>query len=172
MLSKIDLCSMALLKLGESPIQSFTDDSASSQLARTLYDLVTDALLSMHPWRFATQEIDLTKNTDGDFIIPSNVLRVLKTNGRIMGNRIKSDLPSIQIIGIVRTSPDMFPSYFVSLVATRLAMEFCIPLTGNQTVFRMLTALYENELQTAKFIDSTTSVSDVFQDFSLINSRF
>ncbi len=172
MLSKIDLCSMALLKLGESPIQSFTDDSATSQLARTLYDSVTDTLLSLHPWRFATQEISLMRNADGDFLIPSNVLRVLKTHGRIIGNRIISDASDITITALVRTSPDAFPGYFVSLVATRLAMEFCIPLTGNQSVFRMLAALFESELQTAKFIDSTTSASDALQDFSLITNRF
>ena len=172
MLSKIDLCSMALLKLGEAPIQSFSDDSASSKLARTLYDSVAQSLLSIHPWRFAIQEISLTKNTNDDFLIPSNVLRVLKTNGRIIGNRIISNASDITITALVQTSPDAFPGYFASLLATRLAMEFCIPLTGNQTVFRMLTALYETELQTAKFIDSTTSVPDALQDFSLINSRF
>lgn len=163
---------MALLKLGENAIQSFNDDTVACQLARTLYDPVTDALLAIHPWRFSIQEINLTKNTDGDFIIPSNVLRVIKTNGRIVGKRILSDATEITISAVVKTLPESFPGYFVSLLATRLAMEFCIPLTGNQSTFRMLTALYETELQTAKYIDSTTSVSDTFQDFSLINSRF
>ena len=31
MLTKIDLCCMALLKLGEEPIQSLTDDSAAAK---------------------------------------------------------------------------------------------------------------------------------------------
>ena len=172
MLTKLDLCSMALLKLGEKPIQSWTEDSVNSQLARTLYDGVINSLLSMHPWHFATQEIDLTKNTDGTFIIPSDVLRVLKSNGRIVGNKIYSDADNIKILAITKTAPEKFPSYFSSLAATRLAMEFCVPLLGDQTVFRMLVALYESELQTAKFIDSTTSVCDSVSDFSLISSRF
>lgn len=172
MLTKIDLCTMALLKLGESPIQSLTDDTASAKMARTLFEPVTDALLSIHPWRFATQIIELNKNTDGDFLIPSNVLRVIKTDGRVIGNRILSDSEKTSIIAVVRTAPEDFPGYFVSLVATRLAMEFCIPLSGDQSVFRTLVALYETELQTAKFIDSTTSVSDTIRDFSLINTRF
>ncbi len=172
MLTKIDLCSMALLKLGESPIQSLIDDTASAKLARTLFDPVIDALLSIHPWRFATQEIKLNKNTDGEFVIPTNVLRVLKTNGKIVGDKIVSDSDSVSIISVVRTSPEKFPSYFISLAASRLAMEFCIPLLGDQTVFRMLVAMYETELQTAKFIDSTTSVGETISDFSLISARF
>lgn len=172
MLTKIDLCSMALLKIGENPIQSLTDDSAPAKLARTLFDTVMDSVISFHPWRFATQTLELTKNTDGDFLIPANVLRVLKTSGRINGNKIICDGDTTQITAIVKTPPESYPGYFVSLAATRLAMEFCIPLMGDQTVFRMLTALYETELQTAKFIDSTTAPSDGIPDFSLVNVRF
>lgn len=172
MLTKIDLCSMALLKLGESPIQSLSDDCASAKLSRTLFEPVTDALLSMYPWRFATVSMSLTRTTDGDFLIPSNVLRVIKTPGRIMGNRIISDGESITIVAIVRTGPEHYPSYFVSLAATRLAMEFCVPLLGDQNIFRMLVALYETELQTAKFIDGTTSAPCGIDDFSLLTARF
>ena len=172
MLTKIDLCSMALLKLGESPIQSLLDDSIAAKLSRTLFEPVVDALLSLHPWRFAAQEIRLAQNASDNFLIPSDVLRVIKTNGRVVGDRIYSDLDTISIIAITKTAPEKFPSYFVELAATRLAMEFCIPLLGDQTVFRMLVALYESQLQTAKFIDSTTSVNDSVTDFSLVNSRF
>lgn len=172
MLTKIDLCSMALLKLGEAPIQSLTDDSAAAQLSRTLFDTVVDALMSLHPWRFATQQLELIKNTDGNFLIPSNVLRVLRSDGRVIGDRIVCSSDKINIIAITKTAPEKFPSYFVTLVATRLAMEFCIPLLGDQTVFRMLVALYESELQSAKFIDSTITPVDKISDFSLINSRF
>ena len=172
MLTKIDLCSMALLKIGEQPIQSLADDSAPAKLARTLFDTVMDSVISAHPWRFATQTMDLTKNTNGDFLVPANVLRVLKTSGRINGNRILCDGDTTTIIAVVKTAPELYPGYFVSLAATRLAMEFCIPLMGDQTVFRMLAALYETELQTAKFIDSTTATIDGRSDFSLVNTRF
>ena len=66
----------------------------------------------------------------------------------------------------------MFPGYFATLLATKLAVEFCIPLIGDSNVFRMMTALYESEYQSAKFIDSTTSNQSNIGDFSLIDSRF
>lgn len=172
MLTKIDLCSMALLKLGEAPIQSFSDDTAPAQLARTLFGPVTDALIASHPWRFAIRTLDLTPNTDGDFLIPSDVLRVLKSGGDIIGNKIVAPTDKITITACMRVDVDWYPSYFVSLVATKLAMEFCIPLSGDQTVFRMLAALYETELQSAKFIDSTTTAGAKIDNFSLISTRF
>ena len=101
MLTKIDLCSMALLKLGESPIQSLLDDTAAAKLSRTLFDTVIDSLLTLHPWRFASQEIKLVKNASGNFLIPSDVLRVLKTNGRIVGDKIYSDSDNISIMNII-----------------------------------------------------------------------
>ena len=69
-------------------------------------------------------------------------------------------------------SPESYPSYFVSLAATKLAMDFCVPMTGDNTVFRMLAALYETEYASAKFIDSTTATAANIENFSLINTRF
>ena len=172
MFTKIDLCSMALLKLGEKPIQSWHEDSAAAQLARTLFDPVTDALLATFPWRFATQSLVLTKNIDDEFIIPANVLRVLKCEGQITGNKINTFADSLEISAIVKTEPEEFPEYFATLVATKLAVEFCIPLIGDANVFKMMTALYESEYQSAKFIDSTSSNQSNINNFSLINSRF
>lgn len=172
MLTKIDLCSMALLKLGEGPIQSLTDNTASAQLARTLFDPVIEALIASHPWRFAQKRFKLNKTANGDFLIPADVLRVLKCNGEVIGNKIAAHGNEITINTIIRTSVDKFPSYFVSLAATKLAMEFCIPLVGDQNVFRMLVALYESELRSAKFIDSTVSVNSDITEFSLISTRY
>ena len=172
MLTKIDLCSMALLKLGENPIQSLSDDTAAAKLGRTLVDVVIDTLLAMHPWHFACRTYELTPNSNGEFNIPCDVLRIVKTNGHIMEDKIISNTNPITIKAIVRISPDKFPSYFASLVATKLAVEFCMPITSDQSVFRTMVALYESELQTAKFIDSTTSVNTKIEEFSLIDVRF
>jgi len=164
---------MALLKLGEAPIQSLTDDTVESLLARTLFDPVIYSLLAAHVWHFACRTFDLQRNADGDFLIPADCLRIVKAPGDIRGNKILCPgADKIEVIGLARVAPEAFPGYFASLAATRLAMEFCIPLLGEQTVFRMLAAMYETEMQSAKFIDSTTAVPGAIKDFSLISTRF
>ena len=172
MFTKIDLCSMALLKLGEKPIQSLREDSASAQLSRTLFDSTVNTLLSVFPWHFATQLICINKNTQGDCVVPSNVLRIIKCNGKIIGNKIATPSEKVNLVAVVQMNPEDFPDYFASLVATKLALEFCVPLTGDTNVFKMLFSLYESEFQTAKFIDSTISNQTNIDNFSLINSRF
>ena len=172
MQTKVDLCSMALMKLGERPIQSLSDDSVAAQLSRTLFDPVIDALIASHPWRFAMRTYELTETIDNDFVIPSDVLRVINTPGKISGGRITAPGDKISITALVRVAPESFPCYFVSLAVTKLAMEFCVPMTGDQAVFRMLAALYETEYGSAKFIDSTTTTAANIDNFSLINARF
>ena len=172
MFTKIDLCSMALLKLGEKPIQSWREDSATAQLARTLFDPVVETLLAMFPWRFATQSLTLQKNSDGDFLVPANVLRILKCEGQINGDKIITNSDTLEISAIVKTEPENFPGYFATLVAAKLAVEFCIPILGDVNILRIMTSLYESEYQSAKFVDSTLSRQSNIDDFSLINSRF
>lgn len=172
MLTKLDLCSMALLKLGEKPLTSLNADSASAQLSRTLYDITIDALLSGHPWRFATQKLSIEKNQDDEFVVPENVLRVLHCSGQLLGHQIFSNANNVKMLAVMRVEADKFPSYFVSLAATKLAMEFCVPLTGNQQNLRTLISLYESEFQNAKFIDSTMDTNHGIAQFALIDARF
>ncbi|MBR1380278.1 MAG: hypothetical protein IJ560_01680 [Alphaproteobacteria bacterium] len=172
MLTKIDICSMALLKLGERPINALTDDTAAANLSRTLFGPIMDGLIASHPWRFACRQIDLVRNDGGYFVLPNNVLRVVRCRGRVVGNRIYAPGKTNRILAITRTPVECFPGYFVDLAATKLALEFCIPLTGDQNVFRMLATLYESELKTARFIDSTTTPCEEIDSFSLVNIRF
>jgi hypothetical protein len=175
MLTKIDLCTAALLKLGEQPIQSFNDDSAASNVARTLFDTAVDSLLASHPWKFATTKYNLTKTTDGDFLMPADVLRVLDCSCplyQISGNRIAAPSDNISIIAIARTGCENYPPYFSNVAALHLAKEFCMPLTGDQNLLRTIAALGESELRAAKFIDSTMASAGDIKDFSLLSARY
>lgn len=166
---------MALLKIGEKPIQSFNDETCAAQLARTLFDNVTDALLSSHPWRFATKKYDLVRTGDDDFLIPTDVVRVLSSSApkyEINGNRIVAAGEKISVACTARIGVENYPAYFSSVAAIKLAMEFCMPLTDNSGAFNILAALFESEMRAAKFIDSSTSIAPDVKDFSLISARF
>jgi len=175
MLTKIDLCSQALLKIGENAIVGFDDDSPAARIAKAAYDAAIDNLLAGFNWHFATKKFRIAKSADGDFQIPTTVLRVLECKPsayEITGGVIRAEGDEIEISAIARVGPDSFPPYFAQAAATRLAMEFCIPLTGNQNTFALLNALCENELRAARFIDSTTARPRAIENFSLLSSRF
>ena len=173
--TNIDIATMALLKIGERPIQSFNEDSVAAQCARSLFEPTVNALLTSHPWRFASRDFDLSRTDDGDFLLPAEVLRVLRCSAsryEIRGRRIIANATTIKITAIVKTETTEFPPFFISCLATRLAMEFCIPLTENQNAFNALSEIYEVELRSAKFIDSTTDSASGLREFNLINTRY
>ena len=60
-LSALALCSRSLLKLGAQPIASLDEGTAEAEVAATLYPAVRDALLSLHPWSFATAQEGLPR---------------------------------------------------------------------------------------------------------------
>ncbi|MHA1597742.1 MAG: hypothetical protein ACTSV1_03385, partial [Alphaproteobacteria bacterium] len=62
-LSSIALCSRALLKLGASSIASFDEGTAEAEIAANLYGHIRDAVLSAHPWSFATGQTTLGRLT-------------------------------------------------------------------------------------------------------------
>jgi hypothetical protein len=175
MLTKIDLCSMALLKLGEKPIQSFNDDTASAQVAWTLFDTTIDSLLASHPWKFAQKKFTLTKTADNDFLLPAEILRVLDCDSlmyQVSGNRITAPADKICITAIVRVPPENYPPFFSNVASLQLAREFCMPLCGDQNLLRTIAALFDSELRAAKFIDSTMSSNNDIPEFSLISARY
>jgi len=175
MQTKIDLCSQALLKIGEPAIPSFTGDDAASQIANKLYDMIMDSLLCMHTWRFATKKYELAKTADGSFLLPGDILRVINSSApkyELAGDKITAAADKIEISGVARIGAESFPAYFIQPAVTKLAMEFCIPLTGNQTTFAILNALFDSELRTAKFIDSASNPNQSIGNFSLLTTRF
>jgi len=60
-LSAIALCSRALLKIGAATIASFDEGSAEAEVAANLYPCIRDALISAHPWNFATGQASLPR---------------------------------------------------------------------------------------------------------------
>ena len=60
-LSAVALCSRALLKLGAAPIAGFGEGTAEAEVAGQLYPTLRDALVSAHPWNFATGQARLAR---------------------------------------------------------------------------------------------------------------
>ena len=93
-LSGIALASRALLKLGAGTIASFDEGTAESEIAGNLYPSLRDALISAHPWSFATAQAVLPKlaaEPVADFAfafqLPSDFLRALSAAASITGSR-------------------------------------------------------------------------------------
>jgi hypothetical protein len=186
-LTSIDLCSRALLKIGAHTIASFDEGTAEAEVAASLYPTVRDAVLSAHPWNFATSQMELPKlatppiaDFANAFQLPADCIRVLSagTGGRGQGIRYKvtqrqihTDVDEVILTCISRPDELDFPPFFDMALIAQLAAEFCIPLTDSTSRWETLQKLAESELRRAKLIDAQEDTPPSIDEFSLLEGR-
>lgn len=187
-LSRIDLCSRALLKIGASVISSLEDGTAEADVAANLYDYVRDALLSAHPWNFATTRKKLavlSRNDDSEFAnsfaLPADCLRVLSAGSgesgaglvyRLYGGCLHANASDVVLTYVFRANEADDPPFFSKVLITYLAAEFCIPLTDSTSRWESLHKLADAELRNAKLIDAQEETPQSIQDYCLVESRY
>lgn len=185
--SKIDLCSLALLKIGANSIASFDEGTAEAEVAANLYHSVRDALISAHPWNFALAQQMLTKlaiqpvaDFANAFQLPPDCLHVLSAGQegrgrgleyRISERQLHTNAVSVVLTYLYRPKEIDFPPYFEMALISRLAAEFCIPLTDSTSRWESLRKISEQEFRRAKLIDSQEDSAPHFEDFTLIEVR-
>lgn len=188
-LNRIQLCTRALLKVGASPITSFDDTTAEAEVASLLYGITRDALLSGHPWSFASGQQNLTKLTqqpladfDYAFQLPADFLRVLSVGAggsgrgrgiayRIHERRLHANADNITLTYVFRPDESGFPPFFDQTLIARLAAEFCLPLTENTSRTEALTKAAEIEFARARTIDGQQQTPQSIDSFPLIEAR-
>lgn len=186
-LSKIDICSLALLKIGASSITSFDEGTAEAEVAANLYPSVRDALISAHPWNFALAQKTLAKLTikpvadfANAFQLPSDCIHVLSAGAagrgrglryRISERRLHTNAEEVTLTYLYRPNEIDFPPFFDMALISRLSAEFCIPLTDSTSRADILRKLAEQEFKRAKLIDSQEDSSPHIEDFTLVEVR-
>ncbi len=186
-LSAIALCSRALMKLGADGIASFEDGTAEAEVAAALYAPNRDALLSSHPWSFATGQVTLPKlaaapvaDFDAAYQLPDDFLRALSAGTgprgrgvdyRIAERRLHTNAPAVTLTYIFRPDESTFPPFFDQALIARLAAEFCIPLTDSTTRSEALQKLSQDEAKRAKTIDGQQESPTHIETFPLIGVR-
>lgn len=186
-LNDVALCARALIRIGASPITSFSDGSAESEVAGALYEPVRDALLSAYPWSFATGQIELSQLEDAPeadfsyaYALPNDYLRAISVGGnakgrglkyRIMGDALHCDAPNVLLTYIYAPDESAFPPYFDQALIARLSAEFTIPVTESTSRAEMHYKLAEKEFDRARQIDAQSDTPNAIDKFTLIDVR-
>ncbi len=183
----IALCSRALIKIGAQGISSFHEGTAESDVALYLYTSTRDAMLSAHPWRFATAQTTLAMLDEEPladyqyaFSLPTDFLRAISCGSgrrslgvdyRIHENKLHANQRQITLTYIFRPEEINFPPFFDQALIARLAAEFCLPLTESTSRAEFLTKAAEEEFKNAKLIDAQQAIPNAIWDFPLIGVR-
>lgn len=188
-LSDVALCARALIMIGAAPISSFEEDSSEAEIARMLYPTLRDGMLASYPWRFAAKGMWLSKlaNEGADpaadgmmqFALPRDFVRLLSLEGNggkitrfeLRGRVVLCASDSAYLGYVARLEEGSFPPWFDLALITRLAAEFCLPLTESSTRAEYLFKRSEDQFKQARLADAQQSTPHAIDDFSLISAR-
>lgn len=148
----LDICNLALAKLGESPIAAISaNGSPAARLCYMHYHPVRREILCASRWSFATVLAPLPTGTEYtprtySHSLPTDCLRVLEVSSptwTLRGRCIYCPAKRIRLL-YIRDEEDtsLFEPLFADAFATRLACKLCIPLTSSTTAREALTQEY------------------------------
>ena len=186
-LTALELCTRALLRIGAQAIASLDEGTAEAEIASGLYFGTRDALVSSHPWSFATGQASLPRlaaTPDADFRhafqLPPGFLRALSAGGpglgrglnyRLFEDRLHCDAEQVTLTYIFLPHESSFPAFFAAALVARLSAEFCIPLTESSARAQLLFTQAEAELRAARRTDSQQASTRALDGFPLIRAR-
>lgn len=186
--SALALCSQALLKLGAAPISSFDEETSEALVAQRLYPMSLDTLLSSHPWNFAITQRSLARlstppvaDYDYAFQLPENCLRVISAGSsnqghgldyRLQGNTLATNSECVILTYLCRAHEALFPPFFCFALISRLAADFCLPMTDNLSRWKALQQAADQDFRRAKLLDSQQDTTSAFDTFSLVEERY
>ena len=185
-MSTTDICSQALLRIGQQPIGDISEQSNEAIVCRKFYEQTVNELLRQHPWNFAIENRNLsasaTTSTNSayeySYPLPADCLRVLSVYEYdypwcIEGKNllISSDDPEIKYIKRV-TDSGIFPDDFIEALVLKLAGKICIPLTKDKSQQKLLYEEYEMTLGRAKAADAQENSYQELSTSTIINARY
>jgi hypothetical protein len=161
MASQTDICNMALTQVGVEPVTLVDTSTKQSRVCLAAWDLVLDALLSVHQWGFATKRVALQEvlpvpvwGFDHAYALPANCMRLLEvspdTEYALEDAKILSNEDALSCRYLERvTQPGLFPAWFTVALADMMAARICFPLEGSDTKRKALEDIAAISVNTA-----------------------
>lgn len=160
MASKVQICNLALSRLGASTITSLTDNTTESKLCNTYFNDLADRAMIQGSWSSTIKRASLAKTTNtptfgfaNEFQLPVDplCLKVLSVDEdtagdvayRIEGDKLLSDNASIKIRYIGRlTDTEDYDVLLTEAIEVLLASYLALPVAGDRELANNLRREY------------------------------
>ena len=184
----LDICSRALVQLGEQPITSFTQGTAASRTAALLYEATVEAMFGLHRWNFATRTEQLSQladppdsEWDAEYVLPTDCLVVKKlrlndlpVDFELHENTLRCNVDEndeLYLTYVARINELYWPPYFRELVEKELVARFAFPITANEVVSDKARSLANMALREAKRLDSQSQTTKPIRQSRFLAAR-
>lgn len=193
MASEVDICNMALMKLGANTIVSLQEpENYEAEQCKLWYPICRDAVLEEHTWSWASQRFvlnptgnDAEWGDDIQYQRPQGVVAVARlyanTNTgdlippeswKVEGQHIYSSSAAAYAVCVTRVlDSQRFPGLFAIAVAARMAAELCNSITENTDLSGQLWREYGQKVREAIASDGLQARREIVRARRLIGAR-
>ncbi len=183
MASKVDLCNMALSKVGEGFIRDIDENTKPAKLCALMYPIVRDCVLRSYPWRFALKRYSCAPlmqkplfDYDNAFQIPADCLRIVRVQNDIPyareGDAVYANVSVFNFVGIARVlDENKYDDLFVAAFTAKLAAEMVMSLTSTPALKEQLSREYENAVADARRASAKEASQDCFAVRGWLDAR-
>lgn len=191
MASIIEICNLALTRLGADSIRSFDEDNKRARLSQITYEHVRNLYLEDFEWTFNTKYAQLAllstithPSFDYVYQIPTDCLyprQIMDESGNIsstvkwevFGIRIATSIPGAWLRYSEKvTVSGIFPPYFVEALASQIAAELAPAIVQDKKQYATLTQVAEARLTNARDKDAEKGVEYLFRDNDPVNDKY
>lgn len=165
-MTDVQICNLALARLGDARITSLADATAQAQYCSLFYAQTLEELQTEFDWQFCRKLASLTADPTAPafgyarrFAVPSDFLRLIRLNGidedenfskwEIVDGFIHTDLAApaqIEYIAHV-TDAGKFPAVFIEILSAKLAVNLALPLTASKDLFAQMAEIFSSNIQ-------------------------
>jgi hypothetical protein len=172
-MTDIQICNLALARLGDSRITALTDSTAQAQYCTLFYSQTVEELQAEFNWQFCRKQVNLTSGAapitgySTRYALPADFIRAIRLEDidasenfgtwEILGANLHTNLtgtPSLDYIALVTTTT-LFPAIFIEALSMKLAAVLAMPLTGSKDLFTQCVQLYSATMQKPAFFQAT-----------------
>lgn len=200
MATSIDIQNLALIAIGEEPIESINDNTRGASILKRIYTQTKQSELRKYNWNFAMTraKLPLLANSSYDdlgklnqYQIPPNCLRVVyieswylgayyynyivddDTQFRIEGNRILTSYSQnpLFIRYIQDVEDTLLDPAFIDMFSYALAIKLSSIITQTTTIKQQIIQLYQLALEDALQCNAIESAPTTILDNSFVTSR-
>lgn len=182
MATDISMSSNALLLIGHSTINSFSDAGAGARAASNLYTTVYEDAITSYPWRFSMGKVSLSRLVDTPlnewtyaFQLPGDLLLTYRTYPNsvfeIYEDKLYSNQETIEIDYWFKPSETSLPPYFVKYMQYLLAAEFSISVTDNRSLAEAFTTKAGSQMLVAQNRDAQGRTNNAIESAPFLEVR-
>jgi hypothetical protein len=165
-ISEVSICNVALVGLGQEPIQSLSEDTKSARLCNAVFGILRNEVQESHPWHFCTKTVEMASVSGATdtleawsylYQAPADMLRPVyiddwkqefeSRDGYIMCNDEPIKLKYIY----ENTNPGTWSASFAQCLAWRIKAEIAYAVTQSNTVSELMMKGYLMSLSAARY---------------------